>query len=124
MADFRAAFLSDVARTFRNYQALGEKAIAQVSDGDLHKEIDPASNSIAVIAKHVAGNLRSRFTDFLTTDGEKADRNRDGEFEMPSAASRGEVLKWWQAGFLTALAAIEALKHDDLDRTIYIRREP
>ena len=124
MAGFPTAYLADVARQYRNYEALGEKAMAQVSDRDLLKEIDPASNSIAVMVKHVAGNLRSRFTDFLTSDGEKPDRNRDGEFEMPAAASRAEVLKWWQTAFGVALASIEALKPEDLDRTIYIRREP
>ena len=67
--DFRAAFLRDVVRTFRNYKALGERAMAQVSDADLHTLVDPDANSIALVVKHVAGNLRSRFADFLTTDG-------------------------------------------------------
>ena len=120
-----AAYLRDMARTFRNYQTLGEQAIAQVaSDADLHTQIDPASNSIAVVVKHVAGNLRSRFTDFLTTDGEKPDRDRDGEFEMPARASRDEILGWWGQGWSVALASIEALRPEDLDRTIQIRKEP
>src|SRR6516165_9146512 len=103
---------------------MGEKAIAQVKDdAALHTQIDPGSNSIAVIVKHVAGNLRSRFTDFLTTDGEKPDRNRDGEFEMPARASRDEILKWWSEGFRTVIAAIEAMKPEDVDRTVFIRSE-
>ncbi|HEV8346745.1 MAG TPA: DUF1572 family protein [Vicinamibacterales bacterium] len=118
------AYLRDVVRTFKNYQTLGAKAIAQVpADHDLHKQIDPDSNSIAVIVKHVAGNLRSRFTDFLTTDGEKPDRNRDGEFEMPERVSRDEVLVWWNEGFGVALASIEALTPEALDRTVFVRGE-
>jgi hypothetical protein len=119
-----AAYLRDVVRTFRNYQALGAKAMAQVpADADLHTQIDPDSNSIAVIVKHVAGNLRSRFTDFLTTDGEKPDRNRDGEFEMPERVSRDELVAWWNEGFGIALASIEALTPEDLDRTVFVRGE-
>ena len=118
------AYLTDIVRTYRNYQALGEKAIAQVADESaLHAQIDPDSNSIAVIVKHVSGNLRSRFTDFLTADGEKPDRNRDGEFEMDAPVSRDEILRWWAAGFRVALAAIEAMTPADLDRTVHIRSE-
>ena len=98
--------------------------MAQVpADADLHTQIDPDSNSIAVIVKHVAGNLRSRFTDFLTTDGEKPDRNRDGEFEMPERVSRDELVAWWNEGFGIALASIEALTPEDLDRTVFVRGE-
>jgi hypothetical protein len=122
--DPSAAFLADILRSFRMYQSLGEAAIAQVAaDADLHTAIDPGSNSIATIVKHISGNLRSRFTDFLTTDGEKPERDRDAEFDMPVAASRGEILQWWQSGFTIALASIEALEPGDLTRTIYIRRE-
>jgi len=124
MESLRTAYLHDLARTFRYYKKLGDGALAQVTDEDLHTLVDPDANSIAIVMQHVAGNLRSRFTDFLTADGEKPDRNRDGEFEMPAAASRAEVLKWWQTAFGVALASIEALKPEDLDRTIYIRREP
>jgi hypothetical protein len=122
--NIRDGYLGDVVRTFRNYHALGERAIAQIpSDADLHTQIDPDSNSVAVIVKHVAGNLRSRFTDFLTTDGEKPDRNRDSEFEMPERASREQVLRWWGDGFGVALTSIETLAPEDLDRTVYIRGE-
>jgi hypothetical protein len=118
------AYLRDVVRTFRNYKALAERAMAQVpSDTDLHRQLDANSNSIAVIVKHVAGNLRSRFRDFLTTDGEKPDRDRDDEFEMAEHASREEILRWWAEGWAITLASIEALTPEDLDRTIYIRGE-
>ena len=122
-SDVRAAFLRDLVRTFRNYKALGERAMAQVSDADLHTLVDPDANSIALIVKHVAGNLRSRFADFLTTDGEKPDRNRDSEFEMPNRASRAEIIRWWESGWSVALASIDALTPQDLDRTVHIRGE-
>jgi hypothetical protein len=121
--DFRSAYLRDIARTFRNYKALGERAIAQASDADLHTLVDPDANSIAIIVKHLAGNLRSRFTDFLTTDGEKPTRNRDAEFEMPDRASRAGMLQWWESSWKVTLDTIDTLKPDDLDRTVYIRSE-
>lgn len=118
------AYLKDIIRTYKNYQALGEKAIAQVEDdAALHVQLDPDSNSIAVIVKHVYGNLRSRFTDFLTTDGEKPDRDRDGEFEMPTAVPREQILNWWRGGFAVVIGALETMKPEDLERTVYIRKE-
>jgi uncharacterized damage-inducible protein DinB len=123
MADFRDTYLRDIVRTYKNYKALGERALAQMPDAHLHTELDANSNSVAVIVKHVAGNLRSRFSEFLTTDGEKPDRNRDGEFEMPERASREEMLRWWEMGWTTALESIEALRPEDLERTVHIRRE-
>src|SRR5918998_230637 len=117
------AYLRSVLRTYRMYKDLGERALAQVaSDADLHRQIDPESNSIAVIVKHVAGNLRSRFRDFLTSDGEKPDRNRDAEFETTEPVTREEILRWWTDGWRVVLGAVEALKPEDLDRTITIRR--
>ena len=118
-----AAYLGDIVRTYRNYKALGERAMAQVSDGDLYTLVDPDANSIAIIVKHLAGNLRSRFSDFLTRDGEKPDRNRDAEFEITARPPRAELLGWWESGWTIALAAIEALAPEDLDRTIHIRGE-
>ena len=119
-----AAYLNDVVRTFKNYKTLADKAIAQVeADSDLHTQIDPDSNSIAVIVKHVTGNLRSRFKDLLTSDGEKPDRNRDGEFEMPEALSRRDLLQRWDEAWAIALGSIEALTPEDLDRQITIRGE-
>jgi hypothetical protein len=121
--DFRSRQLADIARTFRNYKKLGDAALAKVPDEHLHTEIDPQSNSVAVIVKHVAGNLRSRFENFLTTDGEKPDRNRDGEFEMPGKVSRDEIIRWWEHGWSTALGSIDALTPADMARTVTIRGE-
>jgi hypothetical protein len=121
--DFRSRQLADLIRAFKNYKKLGDAALARVPDEHLHTELDPQSNSVAVIVKHVGGNLRSRFQDFLTTDGEKPDRNRDGEFEVPAKVSRDEILQWWERGWSTALGSIEALAPADLDRTVTIRGE-
>jgi hypothetical protein len=121
--DVAAAYLKDVIRQLRMYKGYADKAIARVPDAHLHTELDANSNSIAVIVKHVAGNLRSRYRDFLTTDGEKPDRLRDTEFEMTDRASREEIVRWWDEGWSIALASIEALTPDDLGRTITIRGE-
>jgi hypothetical protein len=115
--------LADIVRSFKNYKALGDAALAQVPEEHLHTELDPNSNSLSVIVKHVSGNLRSRFRDFLTTDGEKPDRDRDGEFEMRERATREQILGWWNDGWAIALTSIEALATEDLDRTVTIRGE-
>ena len=117
-------YLVDLVRTFRNYKALGDGALSQVSDADLHALVDRNANSIAIIVKHLAGNLRSRFTGFLTTDGEKPDRDRDAEFEMADRVSRDEINGWWEEGWAIALASIESLTPEDLERTVTIRGEP
>ena len=119
-----SAVLDDLRRTLRNYKTLGERAIAQVADADLSAAPNAESNSIAIIVKHLAGNMRSRFTDFLTTDGEKPDRHRDGEFEMGDTPTRAELLDWWNAGWHVVLEAVEQLTSDDLLRTVTIREEP
>ena len=121
---FRRQYLADIVRTFTNYKALGDRALLQVSDSDLHTLIDPDANSIAVILKHLAGNLRSRFTDFLTTDGEKPDRDRDAEFEMPEQATRADIVSRWEDAWAVALSSVKALTPEDLDRTVTIRNEP
>ena len=121
--DLRTAYLQDIVRMYRNYRTLAERAVAQITDDDLHTLVDPDANSIALVVKHVAGNLRSRFRDFLTADGEKPDRNRDTEFEMPAQASRAEVMHWWDSGWSVVLGSIEALTPEDLDKTIRIRGE-
>jgi hypothetical protein len=118
-----AAYLKDVIRQYRMYKGYVDKALPRIPDQDLHTELDANSNSIAVVMKHVAGNLRSRFRDFLTADGEKADRHRDTEFEMPDRASRDEIVKWWEEAWATLFGSIEALTPDDLGRTITIRGE-
>lgn len=119
------AYLQDILRTFRSYKALADKAMAQVSsDADLNRLLDPDSNSIAIIVRHLAGNLRSRFQDFLTTDGEKPWRHRDGEFETPGAVARPDLMAGWNDAWRTALASLEALAPADLDKSITIRGEP
>lgn len=117
------AHLADVVRMFKSYKALGDAALRNTLDANLHTELDSNSNSIAIIVKHVGGNLRSRYREFLTTDGEKPDRDRDREFEMPERVGRDEILRWWDDGWTTALTAIEALTAADLSRTVTIRGE-
>ena len=118
------AYLRNILRTYRTYKEMAEKAIQQVStDDDLNRELDENSNSIAIIGKHMAGNLRSRFRDFLTTDGEKPDRDRDSEFESDKPVSRAQLLRWWSEAWKIAMNSIEALSADDLERTVRIRGE-
>lgn len=119
-----AAYLKDVRDQFEKLKKLAEDALAQVHDGELLAALDPESNSLAVIMKHMAGNLRSRFTDFLTTDGEKPDRNRDTEFEKHDDDTRESILARWEAGWRTLFEALEPLTDGDLRRTVAIRGEP
>jgi hypothetical protein len=121
--DFARSFLEASLTCFRQNKAWADKAIAQVADDKLHVALDPNTNSIAVIMKHVAGNLLSRWTDFLTTDGEKPDRNRDGEF-VDTFADRAELLAHWEAGWRRALESIATLTPADLNKTVTIRGEP
>jgi hypothetical protein len=115
------AYLTDVIDQFRKMKRLAEDALAQVSDDDLTATLDPESNSLAIIMKHMAGNLRSRFTDFLTTDGEKPDRNRDGEFEIQGRPTRAAVMADWQSGWRVLFSTLESLTPGDLLRDVYIR---
>jgi hypothetical protein len=119
-----SAYLVDIGRTFRNYRSLAERALAQVTDEQFFHLTGSEDNSLAVIVQHVAGNLRSRFTDFLTTDGEKPDRNRDGEFEQPGSSDRANLMAAWAAAWETVLAQFDALTPADLERTVHIRSEP
>jgi hypothetical protein len=114
-------YLDNALRTFRAYKKLAEGALAQVSDEDFFATLDPESNSIAVNMKHMAGNMLSRWTDFLTTDGEKPERDRDMEFEMLSETTRGDMLDYWEQGWKCVFTAVEPLQPDDLMRTITIR---
>jgi hypothetical protein len=104
-------------------KALADRAIAQLTDDELWTRLDPASNSVGVIMRHMAGNMRSRWTDFRTSDGEKPDRRRDEEFE-DVAVSREALLAEWEDGWAQVFAALDALSDDDLDDTVYIREEP
>ncbi len=116
-------FLDDARKVFRIYQKLGEKAIAQVSDDELFVALDPEANSIALVVKHMWGNMRSRWTDFLTSDGEKPDRQRDTEFELNEGATRADVERWWDEGWRLVFTAIEPLTPADVERTVMIRGE-
>jgi hypothetical protein len=122
-ADLDKAYLDDAILQFRKYKVLADKAIAQVTDADLFRAPDPESNSIAVILKHISGNMRSRWTDFLTTDGEKPDRDRDTEFEIDGGDSKARVMERWEEGWKLLFEALEALSPDDLLRTVAIRGE-
>lgn len=115
-------YLSDASRSFESYKRLGEKAIEQVSDEEFFRVLDDESNSIAVIVKHVAGNLRSRWTDFLSSDGEKPDRNRDTEFEL-MGETRASLMESWEAGWQILFDSIEPLSVEDFDKKIEIRGE-
>jgi Protein of unknown function (DUF1572) len=109
--------------SFRANKGWADKAIVQLPDEKLHMALDPNANSIAVIMKHVAGNLLSRWTDFLTTDGEKPWRSRDDEF-VDSFGSRGELIEYWNAGWQRLFETLESLAPSDLGRTVLIRGEP
>lgn len=118
--DAAADYLQDLLVQFDRLKKLGEGAIAQLSDEELFRSIDSESNSVAVTMRHVSGNLRSRFTDFLTTDGEKPDRDRDGEFEMPPGTTRETMEAAWENGFRIVKASLSALTLADLTRDVFI----
>jgi hypothetical protein len=120
---FTTSYVEDSLQMFRQYKLLAERAMAQVSDEQLFALLDAEANSIALIVKHMSGNMRSRWTDFLTTDGEKPDRNRDGEFEEPPA-TRDDLMTVWENGWKCVFAAVEPLSDADLGRTVAIRGEP
>jgi uncharacterized damage-inducible protein DinB len=120
---FTSSYLRDSIDLFRHYKKMGDRALAQCPDDKLIAEIDRASNSIAVIVKHMTGNMRSRWTDFLSSDGEKPDRNRDAEFEG-SNVTRAEVVAMWEGGWRVLFEALESLSDADLEKTVTIRTEP
>jgi hypothetical protein len=124
MTDAAVHYLEEGRRQMRGHKRLAEGAMAQLKDEELFITLDPESNSVAVIVKHMAGNMRSRFTDFLTSDGEKPDRFRDQEFELNPSTTRAELMKRWEDGWAQVFAAIESLKPEDVMRTVTIRGEP
>jgi uncharacterized damage-inducible protein DinB len=117
------SYLKDSIDLFRYYKKLAERAIAQCPDAELFAVLDAESNSIAIIVKHMSGNMRSRWRDFLTTDGEKPDRHRDTEFEEPPK-TRAELMELWERGWKYVFDALEPLTEADLTRTVTIRTEP
>lgn len=120
---FTSSYLEDALSVFRGTKKLAEGAIEQVTDEQLFAVLDEEMNSIALIVKHMAGNMKSRWTDFLTSDGEKPNRNRDAEFLDPPP-TREAVMKLWEEGWHSMFAALEPLTDADLSRTITIRGEP
>jgi Protein of unknown function (DUF1572) len=118
--DIGQAYLTDAAQNLRAYKKLAETALSQTSDDDLFRLIDPDANSIAMLIKHMAGNMRSRWTDFLTTDGEKPDRNRDREFVIDEGTTRADVMAWWEGGWNCVLNAVTSLRSSELMQTVYI----
>jgi Protein of unknown function (DUF1572) len=117
------AWLDDVRLTFRKQKKLADDALAQVGDEEFFRTIDPESNSLALIVKHVAGNQRSRWRDFLTSDGEKADRHRDTEFERGDADDRASLMARWEAGWVYLWKALDEIDPGELSRAITIRGE-
>jgi hypothetical protein len=120
--EFTTSYLKDSVSIFRYYKGLAERAMAQLTDPQLLAVVDAESNSIAVIVKHMTGNMRSRFTDFLTSDGEKPERRRDLEFTDP-VATRGALMASWEAGWACVFGALEPLGEADLARSVTIRGE-
>ena len=117
------AYLADVLVRFRAYKELAEKALGQLSDEELFAVLDEESNSIAILVKHISGNSISRWTDFLTTDGEKPGRDRDVEFVMAEGTTRLELMQYWEYGWETLFSALEPLTEEDFERKVFIRGE-
>jgi len=124
MSDVAAHYLEEARRQLRGHKRMGESAMAQLRDEEFFVALDPEANSVAVLVKHLAGNMRSRFTDFLTSDGEKPDRFRDREFELTPTTTRSDIMKWWEDGWAVVFAAIDHLKPEDVMHTVTIRGEP
>ena len=124
MSDLGQHYLANAINEFRLLKKQGERAMEQLSDEQFFVAIDAESNSVAVIVKHLAGNMRSRWTDFLNADGEKPDRFRDQEFIIDANTSREEVMRWWEQGWQLVFNALEPLQPEDAMRTILIRQEP
>lgn len=123
MTDFGRRYLEDAIGEFRKYKKYADRAVAQVSDDDFFRQIDRESNSVALIIKHISGNQHSRWTDFLTTDGEKPDRNRDTEFERFDSDTKEKLLARWEEGWRLLFEALAPLTGEDLERSVSIRGE-
>ena len=114
-------YLDEMRSSFRNYKNLADKSFAQISDADFFRSLDAEDNSIATVTKHLAGNFRSRWTDFLTTDGEKPDRQRDSEFITTENETKENLLELWESGWQILFGSIESLGPEDLSKTVTIR---
>lgn len=124
MDSIAAHYLDEIRRQLRGYKRLSEGALAQLKDEDFFVALDPESNSIAILIKHISGNMRSRFSDFLTTDGEKPDRHRDGEFELSDRPTRADLMNSWEEGWRVVFGVLDSLTPEDAMRTVQIRQEP
>jgi len=124
MPDLASHYLEEIQRQLRGHKRMAEAAIAQLQDDELFTIIDPEANSVALLIKHIAGNARSRFTDFLATDGEKPHRFRDQEFEVSATTTRAEVMRWWEEGWSIVFSTLDSLTPEDVSRTVTIRGEP
>ncbi len=124
MSDFGALYLDEIFRGLRGHKRLADDAIAQLTDGQFFAQPDPESNSVATIVKHMAGNFRSRFMDFLTSDGEKPGRNRDQEFVITAETTRAELLQCWEQHWQLLFDTVNSLEPGDLERIITIRGQP
>jgi hypothetical protein len=124
MSALQSPFLTECIALFQKQKTLGERAMAQVPDEALFATLDAEANSIALIVRHLHGNMRSRWTDFLTTDGEKPDRHRDSEFELPAGQTRADVLRAWDEGWNYLFSALGGLRDADLGREVTIRSQP
>jgi hypothetical protein len=122
MKDPEELYLIETMKSLKGLKSTCEKAIIQINDNELHFQSDPDSNSVAIIMKHISGNMISRFTDFLTTDGEKEWRNRDDEF-INENLSRKELLNFWEKAWNILFDTLSTLKSDDLSKIVYIRKE-
>lgn len=122
--DLAAHYLEEAQRQLRGHKRMAEGAMAQLSDQELFHAIDAESNSVAIIVKHLAGNMRSRFTDFLTSDGEKPNRHRDTEFVLDANTARAEVMNWWEQGWNILFETLASLQPEDVTKTVMIRNEP
>lgn len=121
MADSDSAYVQEAVRAFRACKKHAEGAFAQLRSEDWFRQIDPEANSVAIIVKHMAGNMRSRWTNFLISDGEKPNRDRDTEFVLDSSTTPEKVMQWWESGWKCVFAAVEPLAESDLGKKITIR---
>src|SRR5450631_847410 len=121
LSEIGALYIDEAFRSLRGHKRLADDSIAQLSDEQFFAVPDAESNGVAVIVKHMAGNMRSRFTDFLTTDGEKPDRNRDQEFILAADAARAQILAAWEQGWHLVFEALNGISAADLERTVTIR---
>jgi Protein of unknown function (DUF1572) len=121
--EFATQYFTDLVEQFQKLKSLADKALARVSDEEFFKQIDRESNSLAVVCKHIGGNLRSRWQDFLTSDGEKPDRNRDQEFDEETVRTRPAVMEIWEHGWRAAIESLRSLRAEDINKDVFIRGE-